>query len=182
MQAAQRLVKTDSEGKTQWSKTYTLESARESMIRCVAPSSEGGFIVGGMAFPVWESAAWIIKIDSGGNQQWDLTSETIAGHNIKVLSIAEVSGGGYVFAGEVESINNNEYSDVWVAKISSSTPSASSSPSTQETSTPTQNSIQTPTPTPIANNEDMNPTLLTITTVALVTGLSLLVYFKKYKH
>ena len=36
-----KLVKTDSEGKTQWSKTYTLESARESMIRLCGPKFRG---------------------------------------------------------------------------------------------------------------------------------------------
>ena len=130
------LTKTDSEGKVQWNKSYLFESAKDSVFHSAIQTRDGGFIACGFVFPAWESVAWIVKTDSAGNKQWDITSSTITGHNSRAVSIIEVSGGMYVVTGSIASVNNSSYSEVWLTKISSSIPSASSSFSPQSKGTP----------------------------------------------
>ena len=161
------LTKTDSEGKVQWSKSYLFESAREVFFKSAIQTSDGGFIACGFVFPVWESVAWIVKADSAGNKQWDITSNTVAGHNSRAVSIIEVSGGMYVVTGSIASASNSSYSEVWLAKISSSIPSASSSSSPQSTDTPAPTVPEFP--------ELTIPILLLV-----ITTVGLLVYHKKH--
>ena len=160
------LTKTNSEGKVEWSKSYLFESAKGAVFHSAIQTGDGGFIACGFVFPAWESVAWIVKTDSIGNKQWDITSSTITGHNSRAFSIIEAISGVYIVTGSIASVNNSSYSEIWLAKISFSIPLASSSPSPQSTNTP-----QVP--------EFPSWTILSLLSMMMVAGL--LVYFKKHK-
>jgi len=192
------ITKTDSQGRTQWSEAYKLGAPQKllpeySFLHSAVQTKDGGFIACGIAHPVYEGVAWIVKIDSTGKEVWNTTASPFSGHNSHANSIIEVSDGVYVFTGAIESISNPSYSDVWLVKVSNSILPASNSmiPSVEDNS-PTPNMSPTLTPTPIPTNNTSQPTPtpsvpefppIIILTLLIATTLSaLVVYFKKHKR
>ena len=189
------LTKTDSEGITLWSKVYKLGSPQKShpeyrFLQSAVQTKDGGFIACGRAYPITEGVAWIVKIDSDGNELWNTTAAPFSGHNSYANSIVEVTDGVYVFTGAIESISNPRYSDVWLVKVSNSIlPASNSIIPLVEDSSPTP----TMTPTPIPTNSTLQPIAtptvpefpswtipLLLTIIVALAGL--LVYHKKPKQ
>ena len=115
------LVKTDSSGNREWSKTYG------------GPQDEGAVQVintndGGFAMTGWENSYgtgandfWLVKTDADGNTQW---SKTFGGQRDDIpFSIAQTKGDGYILAGESESYNLDGFStndaDFFIVKTDS---------------------------------------------------------------
>lgn len=101
-----RLVKTDSNGKEQWSKTirlfgvdgfYTTSSVQET--------PDGGYILTG-------EEAWISKTDANGTEQWSSTFGK-AGYD-SLNSAKNTQDGGYIFAGRTGRYGTG--SDAWLFK------------------------------------------------------------------
>ncbi|MGD6808252.1 MAG: PQQ-binding-like beta-propeller repeat protein [Candidatus Bathyarchaeia archaeon] len=140
------LTKTDAQGKTQWSNTFKLGS-QYSFFKDAIQTSDGGYIACGQAYPSYEGVAWIVKVDSTGKQQYIKSAETFSGHNGFANSIIEVSKNVYVFSGAIKSISDASYSEVWLAKVSSSILSAGNS-EFPINNTPNSSATTPSTPTP----------------------------------
>jgi len=111
------LIKTDSNGGQQWSKTFggTLEDFPSS----VQQTLDGGYILAGRtrSFGIYNYYdAWLIKTDSNGNEQWN---KTFGRMNFDTAwSVQQTSDGGYILAVETgpSFLGNN---DAWLIKTDS---------------------------------------------------------------
>jgi hypothetical protein len=110
------LVKVDSAGNQQWSKTYggTGDDNPYSMIR----TSDGGYaILGSTDSGTNNNDFLLVKVDSAGNQQWSKTYGGTGGEY--GYSLVQTSDGGYVLAGITYSYGAG-YTDFWLVKTDSS--------------------------------------------------------------
>ena len=91
------LVKTDSNGNTEWTKSFT-SGAPINYLMAIIQTGEGGYAMAGFGVPVVDGLGWIwfAKVDSAGGLQW---SKNISGPIQDCpSSIIEISGGGYVLS------------------------------------------------------------------------------------
>jgi len=110
------LVKTDSGGNEQWNNVFGTGS--EQTAHSVQQTSDGGFIVAGWSHSFLTSYDfWIIKTDSGGNEQWNKTYGDIGDDN--AYSVQQTNDGGYIVAGPTGSSGEGAY-DMWVINTDSS--------------------------------------------------------------
>lgn len=120
------IIKTDSVGNLQWEKT--LGGTATDIAHCVELTADGGYIIAGASssndFDVTGnngfSDFWIVKLDAGGNLQWQ---KALGGSNFdEAKSISPTSDGGYVVTGRAKSndgdltINNGDF-DYWIVKL-----------------------------------------------------------------
>jgi len=109
------LVKTDVNGNMQWSKTYggaELDYG-ESLVR----TSDGGYAIGcrQSSFGAGQSDFWLVKTDSAGSMQWNLT---FGGTNEDyAFSLVLTADGGYALAGFTGSYGVGG-ADFWLIKLS----------------------------------------------------------------
>jgi outer membrane protein assembly factor BamB len=111
------LVKVDSNGTLQWSKTYGGNKADSAY--CLVATSDGGYAIAGSTYSygAGDADVWLIKVDSNGNTEW---SKTYGGTGEDVAySLVTVSDGGYALAGYTRSYGAGSY-DFWLVKVSSS--------------------------------------------------------------
>jgi hypothetical protein len=91
------LVKTDSNGNTEWAKSF-ISGAPINYLMAITQTGDGGYAMAGFGVPVVDGLGWIwfAKVDSAGGLQW---SENISGPIQDCpSSIIEISGGGYVLS------------------------------------------------------------------------------------
>ncbi len=113
------LVKTDSVGNTQWSRTYGGTDIDDW--NSVIQASDGGYAMAGTtwSYGAGESDAWLVKTDSVGNTQW---SRTYGGtKSEQAESVIQASDGGYAMAGTTNSYGAGG-SDGWLVKIPADSP------------------------------------------------------------
>ncbi len=127
------VVKTDSDGKVQWSKALGGNDAE--LATDIQLTKDGGYIIAGSteSFPAsgnvtgskGASDAWIVKLRSGGQIQW---TRCYGGINDELAkSIVPTIDGGYIFAGSSTKVNgdvtgthgNSGATDFWVVKTDS---------------------------------------------------------------
>jgi hypothetical protein len=92
------LVKTDSAGNPQWTRTYGGASG-DDIAHSLVQTSDGGYALAGWteSFGAGKSDFWLVKTDSAGNQQWN---KTYGGTNYDyAYSMVQTSDGGYAIAG-----------------------------------------------------------------------------------
>jgi hypothetical protein len=109
------LVKTDSSGNMVWNKTYgsTGDNEAYSLIQ----TSDGGYALAGYtdAFGAGGRDFYLIKTDSAGNMQWNMTYGGIG--DDEAYSIVQTSG-GYALAGYTSSLSVGTTS-FWLVKTNS---------------------------------------------------------------
>ncbi|AGB50740.1 PDK repeat-containing protein (plasmid) [Methanomethylovorans hollandica DSM 15978] len=114
------LIKVDSSGNQSWNKTFggTLDDSANS----VQKTADGGYIIAATnsSYDSIMGAAWLIKVDSNGNQQWNNTFFKTDDSNTdyQASSVSQTSEGGYIIAGWVEMPAAND--NFWLSKVDSS--------------------------------------------------------------
>jgi hypothetical protein len=95
------LVKTDSAGNMQWSKTYGGAGIDDAA--SVVQTSDGGYAIAGStsSFGAGGYDFWLVKTVANGNMLW---SKTYGGTNEELAhSVVQANDGGYAIAGETDS-------------------------------------------------------------------------------
>ncbi|MBI4685607.1 MAG: choice-of-anchor D domain-containing protein [Nitrospirae bacterium] len=107
------ILKLDASGNVQWQKTYGGNS--DDISSFIQQTSDGGFVIAGYtgSFGAGLYDAWVLKLDEGGNIQWQ---KTYGGTSTDYAnSIHQTSDGGYIVAGETE-LSTGFY-DGWALKL-----------------------------------------------------------------
>ena len=107
------LVKTDSNGNSQWNKTYGGLSKDEAY--SVEQTNDEGYIIAGRtsSFGVDMSDFWLVKTNSNGEEIWN---KTYGGSRLDdAYSVQQTIDGGYIAAGSTNSFGSG-YKDFWLVK------------------------------------------------------------------
>jgi hypothetical protein len=110
------LVKTDAGGNMQWNKTYG-ETGTDRALALVQ-TGDGGFALAGHtnSFGPGDYDAYLVRIDAGGNMQWN---KTYGGTNDEESrSLVQTGDGGYALAGYTGSYGAGDF-DFWLVKTDS---------------------------------------------------------------
>lgn len=110
------VTKLDGDGNVTWSKAFGGVDGDQA--RFVEPTGDNGYIVSGwtVSFGAGNSDMWILKLDSGGNIEWQNTYG--GGADDRGFSIARTSDGGYITAGRTESFGAGN-ADIWILRLDS---------------------------------------------------------------
>jgi len=96
------LLKTDSEGKKEWQRTFGRVGADEDRGESISKTADGGYIIVGSTYSLeddFDSDVWLIKIDPDGNMEWDRTFER--GQNESGEGVQQTADGGYIILGDM---------------------------------------------------------------------------------
>lgn len=109
-------IKTDSEGNKQVDRTYGGKGFETAS--SIQQTSDGGYIISGTtsSYGAGGADAWLLKIDSKGNRQWDRTFGGV--DNDYGISVKQTPDGGYVLAGTTFSYGAGG-SDIWLIRVDS---------------------------------------------------------------
>jgi len=109
------LIKTSPNGTEEWNRIFSASNNERG--ESVQQTSDGGYIIAGWTLGTeGDGDAWLIKIDSSGNEEWN---KTFGGSNSdESQSVQQTSGGGYIIAGFTSSFGAGE-GDVWLIKTDS---------------------------------------------------------------
>ncbi len=94
------VLKLDANGNVEWQKTYG--SSRNEGAFSIQQTSDGGYIVAGYTafFNIYSANFWVLKLDSGGNVQWQKSYGGSEGSGL-ASSIQQTSDSGYIVTGGV---------------------------------------------------------------------------------
>jgi hypothetical protein len=107
------VVKTDSLGNIQWSKTYGTAALREEANWAIQTSDGGYAIVGNKG--IGDFDIWLVKTDAFGNMQWNKTYGGGAYEFTCKHGILQTSDEGYVIAGRTRSFAVGQ-EDFWLLR------------------------------------------------------------------
>ncbi|MDH5770169.1 MAG: hypothetical protein OEZ25_02620, partial [Candidatus Bathyarchaeota archaeon] len=111
------LVKTDSNGNMQWSRTYG--GTGPDYVRSVVQTVDGGYALAGstLSFGLGAADIYLVKTDSSGNMQWN--KRYGGDYWDRAYSVVQTGDGGYALAGYTESYGAGS-DDFWLVKTDSS--------------------------------------------------------------
>ena len=107
------LVKVDSSGNVQWTKTYSASTVDDALGGI--QTGDGGYALVGVSNSSGSAfvKAWLVKADANGNQQWN---QTYGGVGVNVAgAIVQTADGGYVLGGYSNSTGFGQ-DDFWLVK------------------------------------------------------------------
>lgn len=104
------VLKINNSGSYDWS----VEARNGTYLNWVEQTSEGGYIAGGRM----DSTAWILKLDSNGNSQWQWQSQFDEMTMNSIRIIHETPDGGYAMTGETYTYQTG-VRRVWLARLDS---------------------------------------------------------------
>jgi len=107
------LIKTDENGDEEFNETYGGPNGETAL--SVIQTSDGGYALGGDtgSFGPGTLAAWLVKTDSNGNEQFN---ETFGGSEIdQAFSVVQTSDGAYALGGDTGSFGSGD-DDAWLVK------------------------------------------------------------------
>jgi hypothetical protein len=111
------VFKLTSAGDIEWARVYGGDKNDE--LASIQQTSDGGYIAAGSSGDWGEGYPdfWVLKIFADGDIEWQCRYG--GKKSDQAYSIAQTGDGGYIVAGDTASFGD-EYSDVWVLKLSSS--------------------------------------------------------------
>jgi len=110
------LVKADSSGNLQWSKTYG--GTKTDIANTLIQTADGGYALGGMTVSYCNGEAdfWLVKTDANGNTQW---THAYGGTGYEQgQSLVQTVDGGYALAGWTNSYGAGA-DDMWLVRTDS---------------------------------------------------------------
>lgn len=112
------LVKTDSQGNMQWSKTYG--GAADELASSIVRASDGGYVIAGYTKSINSEGSWIylVKTDASGNMQWNKTYG--GGIDDMGYCVIQTKDGGYAFVGKTLVKTDANGKEQWQQAYSSS--------------------------------------------------------------
>jgi len=111
------VLKTDSEGKIEWQKTYG--GSFYDYLNCICQTSDGGYIAAGVTYSFGAGSYMTHGLSSltpQGGIQWQYTYGSEESDSVD--SIIQTSEGGYIATGNTSS-SGNTAQDLWILKITS---------------------------------------------------------------
>ena len=112
------ILKLSSEGEIDWQKTYGGSEREEA--HSIQQTIDGGYIVAGYTYPFGAAGRdiWFLKLSLDGDIEWQKTYGGSGSDSAS--SIQQTQDGGYVVAGEIESLEEDQWvRDFWFLKLSS---------------------------------------------------------------
>ena len=126
------LVKTDSFGNVDWTRTYG--GPDYDFVHSLVETSDGGYAMAGDTGPYSATDFWLVKTNESGNLIWNQTyggrwSEEENGYD-RAQSLVETSDGGYAIAGysgqwastlhliKTDALGNMEWNQTYASKMS----------------------------------------------------------------
>lgn len=109
------LIKFDGEGNREWSNVYRFAGAKWSFLESVAQTGDGGYVLAGVTYPVYDGLGWVVKISENGTVEGEVSFPPESGINNGINSIIEAYDGNYVFTGFKNAPDRKGL--LWVAKV-----------------------------------------------------------------
>ena len=108
------ILKLDTEGIIQWQRTCG--GTGPEGLYDLRQTAGGGYIVAvtTSSFGAGNADVWILKLDTGGNVQWQKIYGSLGNENAE--SIQQTADGGYIMAGSTD-FTDSGYHDAWVLKL-----------------------------------------------------------------
>lgn len=107
------LVKTDTQGNLQWSRTYG--GPKDEMAYSIVQTANGGFALAGStkSYGTGGNDFWLVKTDANGGPQWTWTYGFSG--NDSLNSMIQTTDGGFALTGYTDSVGAGK-TDVWLMK------------------------------------------------------------------
>lgn len=112
------LIKTDSKGNEQWSRTFGGTKVDLMDRGSARQTSDGGYIITGYTYSygAGDADVWLIKTDSNGIEQWN---KTFGADGCEyAASVQQTADGGYIVTGRTTSFGAAE-ADAWLIRTDS---------------------------------------------------------------
>ncbi|PKL61843.1 MAG: hypothetical protein CVV31_09425 [Methanomicrobiales archaeon HGW-Methanomicrobiales-2] len=142
------VVKMDPDGEVVWNWTYGNPDENESAETIIATLDSGYLFAGRSGNLSLDNNAWVVKLDSLGAVEGDLT---IGGVNPgdRAASVIQTAASEYVFAGTFNNteLNGTQETDAWVVKLATIEKTVTQPPA-KPPKPPRVCPVQCPTPTP----------------------------------